>query len=213
MKSVLHARLWEAQQRWFAMREQDDPNRFTRNLIFAGSTRLTYERVLKDVVEYAHREHGRQRLEDIGKREYRAFLDRAIEQGRTSKTLNLYRSALAKLGALTGRTESAVALSKRYGEKIRKLVRAGTLRGPARPHVTPEVRQAVMERLSRLDALASQDRAARLRAGARASKGSEPALHRSDRPLQRPVAPGYRRRQGQDRNHRQRRSRADRLDS
>src|SRR5439155_3035959 len=46
------------------------------------------------------------------------------------------------------------ALSKKLGEKIRELGRSGQLRGPFRPHVTPEVRQAVLERLSRLDALA-----------------------------------------------------------
>lgn len=167
MKQDVHDRLWGAQQRWFALREQGmtkremklrgirecgDPNRYTRNLIFAGSTRLTYERVLKDFVEYAQRDHGCRQLQDIGKREYRAFMDRAIEQGRAAKTLNLYRSALAKLGAVTGRTESAAALSKRYGEKIRELVRAGTLRGPSRRTPTPDVAQRAVEILRQWDA-------------------------------------------------------------
>src|SRR5258708_515111 len=96
MKQDVHDRLWSAQQRWFALREQGltkhglkmqgirdcgDPNRMTRNLIFAGSTRVTYERMLKEFVEYAHREHGVTRLEDVGKKEFRAYMDRAIAQG------------------------------------------------------------------------------------------------------------------------------------
>ncbi len=154
LKQDLHDRLWNAQQRWFTLREQGetkhelkmrglrecgDANRYTRNLIFADSTRLTYEKVLKDIVEYAEREHGCQRLEEIGKREFRGFMDRAIAEGQAAKTLNLYRSALAKLGALTGRSESAAALSKKYGLKIRALAKSGAIATPTRATPSREV--------------------------------------------------------------------------
>lgn len=167
MKQDVHDRLWGAQQRWFALREQGqtkhglkmqgirecgDPNRCTRNLIFAGSTRLTYERTLKEFAEYAHREHGAARLVDVGKKEFRAFMDRAIAEGRATKTLNLYRSAIAKLGALTGQTESFAAISKKYGEKIRELKRAGVLQGPARQTPTRDVVERTIAVLRGYDA-------------------------------------------------------------
>ncbi len=166
MKQDLHDRLWNAQQRWFALRERGmtkreiklrglregaDPNRHTRNLIFAGSTRRSYERVLKAFVEFAYREHGCRRLEDIGKKEFRAFMDRGIAQGLAAKTLHQYRSALSKLGALTGRTESAAALSEAYGRKIRELVRSGTLEGPTRAIPSAEVAQRTVEILRAWD--------------------------------------------------------------
>lgn len=62
LKHILHARLWNAQHRWFALRAQGmtkrqpklkgirecgDPNRYTRNLVFARSTRRFYEEILK----------------------------------------------------------------------------------------------------------------------------------------------------------------------
>lgn len=167
LKQDLHDRLWKAQQRWFSLREQGetkhelkmrglrefgDANRYTRNLIFADSTRLTYEKVLKDFVEYAEREHGCQRLEDIGKREFRGFMDRAITQGQAAKTLNLYRSALAKLGALTGRTESAAALSQKYGVKIRTLAKSGAIASPTRSTPDREVLNRAVAVLKAWDA-------------------------------------------------------------
>lgn len=167
MKQGVHDRLWGAQQRWFALRAQGetkralkmrglrecaDPNCYTRNLIFAGSTRLSYERILKDFVEFAHQEHGCQQLEDIGKQEFRAFMDRGIEHGLAAKTLHQHRSALSKLAALTGRTESGVALSKRYGQKIRELVRTGALKGPSRATPSAEVAQRAVEVLRAWDA-------------------------------------------------------------
>jgi hypothetical protein len=151
LKQDLHDRLWNAQHRWFALREQGetkhelkmrglrecgDANRYLRNLIFADSTRLTYEKVLKDFVDYAEREHGCQRLEVIGKREFRGYMNRAIDQGQAARTLNLYRSALAKLGALTGKSESANALSRKYGVLIRELAKTGAIAAPTRP--TPD---------------------------------------------------------------------------
>jgi hypothetical protein len=132
----LHDRLWKAFQRWESMRqagttkhelkmrgirESDDPNRHTRNIIFTGNTLRSYEGVLKAFVEHAKREHGAQRLEDAGKKALRSFMDRAIEKGLAVKTLHRYRSALAKYGALTGQTAAFVGICKRYGEKIREL--------------------------------------------------------------------------------------------
>jgi hypothetical protein len=160
MKQGLHDRLWRAQQRWFELRAQgetkralklrglrdaQDANRYTRNLIFAGATRLSYERVLKGFVEFAHREHACQRLDDIGKREFRAFMDRAIEQGLAAKTLHRYRSAISKLAALCGWTASGSALSAKYGRKIRDLVKAGALAGPTRATPSPEVARRAIE--------------------------------------------------------------------
>jgi hypothetical protein len=61
MKNELHQRLWGSQERWFALREQgmtkhdlkiagvkdrNDPWWACRSLIFAGNTRLTYERAI-----------------------------------------------------------------------------------------------------------------------------------------------------------------------
>jgi hypothetical protein len=67
--------------------------------------------------------------------------------------MNKVRAAIVKFGALYGKWESFHALSKKIGERIRELSRTGQLRGPARPHVTPEVRGAVIERLRQFDAL------------------------------------------------------------
>jgi hypothetical protein len=148
MKQDLHDRLWQAFQSWLdlrqtgitkrdlkmrGLRECGDPNRYTRNLIFAGNTLRTYERVLRDFVEYARLECGATRIEDIGKKEFRAYMDRAIAQGLAVKTLNLYRSALAKFGSsVTGQTQSFAALSEKYGWKIRQLAKLGQLATPTR---------------------------------------------------------------------------------
>ncbi len=148
LKSELHDRLWNAFQRWHALRESGvthrdlkmrgirecgDPNRFTRPLIFCGNTLRTYEKVLRDFIDFAQRDHGATRLEDIGKKEFRAYMDRGIAQGLAVKTLSLYRSALAKFGsAVTRQTESFAALSEKYGWKIRQLAKLGQLPGPAR---------------------------------------------------------------------------------
>ncbi len=155
MKQELHDKLWLAFQRWQELRESSvtkhdlkmrgirecgDPNRHTRNLIFCGNTLRTYERVLRDFVDYARREHGATRLVDIGRKEFRAYMDRAIAQGLAVKTLNLYRSALAKFGsAVTRQTESFAALSGKYGWKIRQLAKLGQLTGPTRATPSREV--------------------------------------------------------------------------
>jgi len=148
MKSELHDRLWNAFQRWHALREAgatkrdlklrgirefQDPHRITRPLIFSGNTLRTYEKVLRDFVAFAQREHGATRLEDIGKKAFRAFMDRGIAQGLAVETLNLRRSALAKFGsAVTRQTDSFAALSEKYGWKIRQLAKLGRLPGPTR---------------------------------------------------------------------------------
>ncbi len=75
-------------------------------------------------------------------------------KGGARTELNKIRAAIVKFGALYGKWESFHALSKKLGEKIRELSRAGQLRGPARPHVSPEVRAAIIDRLRHLDALA-----------------------------------------------------------
>jgi len=155
MKQDLHDRLWNAFQRWQELRQSSvtkhdlkmrgirecgDPNRHTRNLIFCGNTLRTYERVLRDFVDYAQRERGATRLVDIGKKEFRAYMDRAIAQGLAVKTLNLYRSALAKFGsAVTRQTESFAALSEKYGWKIRQLAKLGQLTGPTRATPSREI--------------------------------------------------------------------------
>jgi hypothetical protein len=148
MKQDLHDRLWQAFQRWHALRqtglgkrdlkvqgirESGDPNGLTRPLIFTGNTMRSYERVLREFVDFAQREHGATRLEEIGKKEFRAYMDRAIAQGLAVRTLNLYRSALAKFGsAVTRQTESFASLSEKYGWKIRQLAKLGQLPGPTR---------------------------------------------------------------------------------
>lgn len=169
MKDELHARLWQAQQRWFSLkdqgrtkhdlkmqgiRERGDMFYATRAIIFTGTTRLAYEHELKRFVEFAHNVLGKIDNADINKKDFRAYMETRLAQGGAKTEMNKVRAAIVKFGALYGRWESFHALSKKMGEKIRELSRAGHLRGPARPHVTPEVRQAVLERLRNLDARA-----------------------------------------------------------
>ncbi len=163
LKQDVHDRLWHAFERWHQMsatgvtkhdlkmaglRQHGDVNHLTRGLIFTGNTLRSYESVLKAFVEST----GAHRLEEIGKRDFRAFMDRAIEQGLAVKTLHRYRSALAKFGALTGQTRSFAALSDRYGDKIRELAAAGTLAGPSRATPSPEVAQRAVAILRDWDA-------------------------------------------------------------
>jgi hypothetical protein len=163
----LHDRLWRAFQRWEELRqtgvtkhelktrgihESGDQNQFTRNLIFTGNTLRSYEGVLQDFVEHAQREHGAQRLEDVKKKALRSFMDRAIAQGLAVKTLNRYRSALAKFGAVTGQTAAYVGITNRYGWKIRELQRAGQLAGPTRKTPSREVVERAIQVLRQRDA-------------------------------------------------------------
>ena len=167
MNQDVHDRLWRAFQRWEelrkagtttkhelkmrGLRETGDPNQFTRNLLFTGNTLRSYEGVLKEFVDHAQREHGARRLEDAGKKALRSFMDRAIAQGLAVKTLNRYRSALAKFGALTGQTAAFVGICNRYGWKIRELQKAGQLAGPARRTPSREIVERAVEILKEWD--------------------------------------------------------------
>src|SRR5436190_1604659 len=168
-KDELHAKLWQAQQRWFALkdqgltkhdlkmqgiRERGDMFYATRGIIFTGATRLAYEQELKRFLDYAYAIRGKSDNAQIDKKDFRAYLKARMAEGGAKAEMNKIRAACVKFGALYGKWESFHALSKKLGEKIRELSRSGQLRGPARPHVTPEVRQAVLERLRALDAKA-----------------------------------------------------------
>lgn len=170
MKGELHQKLWSALQRWFTLkdqgrtkhdlkmqgiRERGDMSYPTRGIIFTGATRLAYERELKYFIDYCHKERGRTENSQIDKKDFRAYLEARMAQGGAKAEMNKIRAAIVKFGALYGKWESFHALSKKIGEKIRELARAGQLRGPVRPHVSPEVRAAVIDRLHHLDALAA----------------------------------------------------------
>ena len=167
MKRELNGRLWQAQQRWFALkdmgytkhdlkmqglRERGDMFYATRGIIFTGATRLAYEQELKRFLDYAHQVRGKLDNSQIDKKDFRAYMEGRLAEGGAKAEMNKIRAAIVKFGALYGKWESFHALSKKMGEKIRELSRSGQLRGPARPQVTPEVRQAVLERLRTLDA-------------------------------------------------------------
>jgi hypothetical protein len=160
MKADLHDRLWNAQQRWFAIRgdgwtkheakiagvkEFGDQNHFMRPILFAGRSRVTYERVLKSFLQFAHSRFSIQRLDDIDTKHAKAFLDDGIQRGLAAKTLHTQRSALAKGLALAGKTASGTALSRKYGEKIRDLVAAGIIAGPQRATPAAEVVRRAIE--------------------------------------------------------------------
>ncbi len=165
-KSELHDALWHAQQRWFQLRAQGytkhelkvvglrnagDPNLMTRDLIFAGRTRLTYERDLKLFVTYVHQEHGVQHLRDVTAEHARGYLDRTIDDRWAAKSIHKLRSELSKLGVLIGKAESMVALSKEYGAIIRGLTGAGVLAGPTRQTPSAEVVGRAVEALRQGD--------------------------------------------------------------
>ena len=166
MKKALHDRLWNAQERWFALREQGatkrelklkgirecgDPNRYTRNLIFAGATRRAYEDTLKSFLEFAHERFGAQRLEDIGKREFTAFIENGIARGLAASTLEARVSHLAKYGCLTGQAQSFIALGQTYAGRIRELHGVGALPRPVRVTPSPEVAGRAVEILESWD--------------------------------------------------------------
>jgi len=177
MKVDLHDRLWNAQQRWFAMRaegwtkhevkmagvkEANDQNYHMRPILFAGRSRVTYEHILKSFLDFAHAKFSVERLDDIDTKHAKAFLDDGIQRGLAAKTLNTQRSALAKAFALVGKTSSGAALSRKYGQKIRDLVAAGCLDGPERATPSPEVVQRAINILRGWD-LRHQERTGRPR--------------------------------------------------
>jgi site-specific recombinase XerD len=193
MKAELHQRLWTAQMRWFrlqeagatkhdlkvqGLREHGDMYHETRRIIFTGNTRVTYERVLKDFVEFCN-DRGIERNADISKREMRAYMEQQMDRGLSESYLDKIRSACVKFGALYGKYESFHAMSERMGEKIRDLVEDGVIAGPDHQRITPEVADRAIERLAELDAKAEDYRAYHLAAelqrecGLRAIEASE----------------------------------------
>jgi site-specific recombinase XerC len=136
------------------IRERGDMFFATRAILFTGATRLAYEQELKRFIDYSHNKRGKTENSQIDKKDFRSYMEARIAQGGAKAVMNKIRAAIVKFGALYGKWESFHALSKKLGEKIRELARAGQLRGPARPHVSPEVRAAVIDRLRHLDALA-----------------------------------------------------------
>jgi len=166
MKKDLHDRLWNAQQRWFALRDQGiskrelklrglrearDPNLHLRPLIFTGATKRAIEETLKSFVEFAHERFGARRLEDLGKREFRAFIEDGIARGLAGSTLTARVSHLVKLGCLTGKAESAIALGRKLHARVRDLERDGALRTPERPTPSPEIAQRAIDILKGWD--------------------------------------------------------------
>ncbi len=166
LKQELHDRLWRAFQRWQelratgvtkrelklrGLRDCGDPNRYTRPLIFSANTLRSYKPVLKDFVEFAQG-RGVERLEDIGKAEFRDLMDRAIERGLAGRTLQRMSSALVKLGCLLGRSESFIVLGRRYSRRIRDLVAGGKVTGPTRATPSPDVARRAIEFLRAWDA-------------------------------------------------------------
>jgi len=165
MQSELHDRLWHAFARWQelratgvtkrelklrGLRESNDVNRHIRPLIFARSTAAGYEAALRGLVEIA-RHNGIERLDDIGKREWRAFMDRAFEERLAAKTLGRYASAVAKLACLSGRSESGIAFSAKCQRTIRERVRQGKIAGPGRATPSAEVVGRAIEILREWD--------------------------------------------------------------
>ncbi len=165
LRQDVHDRLRGAFERWQALRgtttkfelkmrglrEHQDPQYFLRPLIFTGETLRSYDGVLKEFAAFAEREFGIRQLEKIGKREFRAFMDRGIERGLAAKTLHRHRSALAKVYALVGKAASGAALSRKYGGKIRDLVRSDIIAGPERATPSPEVVRRAIEILREWD--------------------------------------------------------------
>jgi len=166
MKKDLHDRLWNAQQRWFAMRaegatkrdlklrgirEAQDANLHLRALIFTGSTKRAVEETLKAFVEFAHERFGARRLENIGKREFKAFIEDGIARGLAASTLEARCSHLSKYGALTGQSASYFALAAKYARRVRGMVRSGDLPDLKRFTPSPDVAQRAIEILRAWD--------------------------------------------------------------
>ncbi len=166
MKDELHARLWAAQERWFTLkesgatkhdlklqgvRERGDMFYCTRNILFTGATRVAYERELKRFLDYCHEHRGKTENSQLDKRDFRAYMEDRLAQGGKVTQFNKMRSAISKFGALYGKYDSFHAMSKWVGKQVREMKKSGLLAGPDRPHVTPEVQKAAIERLRELD--------------------------------------------------------------
>lgn len=167
MKEELHVQLYAAQERWFTLREtgvtkhdlklqglreRGDMFYCTRTLLFTGATRTAYERELKPFLDYCHDVRGKTSNRDIDKRDFRAYMEDRLAAGGKASHFNKMRSAITKFLSLYGKYESAHAMSKWLGARIREMKKAGLLQGPDRPHITPQVQQAAIDRLKTLDA-------------------------------------------------------------
>lgn len=170
MKDELHARLWTAQQRWFAQKAQGESKLSLklqglgrrgeatfaiRLILFTGATRIAYERELKRFLDYAHDVLGRTENAQIDKKDFRAYVEARIARGSARTELNKIKAAIVKFGALYGKWESFHSISKKMGARIREL----RLPPPRRPRVSPEVRQTALDRLRVLDARSRKPRA------------------------------------------------------
>jgi len=124
--------------------------RNTRQLLFWGKTRLDYEHVLKRFIDFCHA-HGRERNADIDKRDMRDYLDSLIARGSSASYLEKVKSAIVKFMSLYGKYESAHAISRKFGVKIRALVKGGQMAGPEHQRVTPEIAERALARLRELD--------------------------------------------------------------
>ena len=166
MKEELHQRLWAAQERWFrwkaegktkhelktqGLNDHGDMFAYLRGVILTGASRVAYERELKRFLQYAFHTRGRTKNQEVDRKDFRAYMEFLIEKGSAASELNKVKSAIVKLGALYGQGQSFSALSRKYGKKIRAMKRAGLVRPPERPHVTVEVREAIIRRLAELD--------------------------------------------------------------
>jgi len=93
---------------------------------------------LKSFVEFAHEKFGVERLEDLSRHEFKAFIEDGIARRLAASTLEARCSHLAKLGALIGRSEEFFAQSRRWASSIRQMAREGVLKEPERLTPTPE---------------------------------------------------------------------------
>lgn len=167
MKEELHRELYSAQERWFALREtgvtkhdlklqglreRGDMFYCTRSILFTGATRVAYERELKPFLDYCHDVRGKTVNREIDKRDFRAYMEERLAAGGKASHFNKMRSAITKFLSLYGKYESAHAMSKWVGARVREMKKAGLLQGPDRPHITPEIQQAAIDRLKTLDA-------------------------------------------------------------
>ena len=102
-------------------------------------------------MEFAHEKFGVERLEDLSRHEFKAFIEDGIARRLAASTLETRCSHLAKLGALIGKTESFASLSRKLASRIRELASQGVLREPERSTPTPEVANRAIEILRAWD--------------------------------------------------------------
>jgi hypothetical protein len=174
MKNELHQRLWAAQERWLqwkakgetkrslklqGVREFGDMFARMRFVIFTGATRVAYERELKRFLDYVHDVRGRTENQQIDRKDFSAYMDYRIAQGAAASELSKTKSAIVKLGTLYGKAESFASVSRKFGARIRQMRKTGQLPPPARPHITPEIREAAIEVLNKLDSRSARPRA------------------------------------------------------